>query len=49
MRNWVGYAKIIGDDSYKKIIKDVNIPAHIEKKLSYRLLKYKKETPPSPD
>jgi tetratricopeptide (TPR) repeat protein len=49
MRNWVGYAKIIGDDSYKKIIEDVNIPAHIEKKLSYRLLKYKKETPPSPD
>jgi len=49
MRNWLGYAKIIGDASYKKIIEDVNIPPHIEKKLSYRLLKYKKETPPSPD
>ena len=49
MRNWVGYAKIIGDTSYKKIIEDVHIPLHIEKKLSYQLLKYKKETPPSPD
>ena len=49
MRNWVGYAKIIGDASYKKITEDVNIPSHIEKKLSYRLLKYEKENPSSPD
>ena len=49
MRNWIGYAKIIGDTSYKKIIEDVPIPAHIEKKLSYRLLKHKKESSPAPD
>ena len=35
--------------SYKKIIDNVTIPSHIEKKLSYRLLKYKKATHPSPD
>ena len=49
MRNWIAYAKIIGDMSYKKIIEEVSIPAHIEKKLSYRLSKYKKESSSSPD
>ena len=33
MRNWIGYAKIIGDLSYKKITKEVPISPVIEKKI----------------
>ena len=49
MRNWLVYAKIMGDLSYKKIIKEIPISPAIEKKLSDDLLKRKKEFSPSPD
>tara|TARA_Y100000590_G_scaffold2860_1_gene3782 strand:+ start:3725 stop:5068 length:1344 start_codon:yes stop_codon:yes gene_type:complete len=38
MRNWLGYAKKIGDQSYKNIIKDITVQPAIEKKLSNQLL-----------
>ena len=43
MRNWLGYAKKIGDLSYKSIINDVTIHPLIEKELSGQLLKRSKE------
>ena len=43
MRNWLSYAKKIGDLSYKNIIDDVTIHPLIEKKLSNQLLKRSKE------
>ena len=43
MRNWLGYAKKIGDLSYKNIINDVTIHPLIEKELSSQLLKRSKE------
>ena len=43
MRNWLGYAKKIGDLSYKNIINDVTIHPLIEKELSGQLLKRSKE------
>ena len=49
MRNWIGYAKIIGDLSYKKITKEVPISSVIEKRISDYLSKRKKEFSPSPD
>ena len=49
MRNWIGYAKIIGDLSYKKISKEVSISPVIEKRISDYLSKGKKEFSPSPD
>ena len=49
MRNWISYAKIIGDLSYKKITKEVSISPDIEKKISDYLSKHKKEFSPSPD
>ena len=49
MRNWLGYAKKIGDLSYKKIIKEIIISPFIERKLSDYLSKRKKELSPSPD
>ena len=49
MRNWIGYAKIIGDLSYKKITKEVSISPVIEKRISDYLSKRKKEFSPSPD
>ena len=49
MRNWIGYAKIIGDLSYKKIAKEVPISPVIEKRISDYLSKRKKEFSPSPD
>jgi hypothetical protein len=49
MRNWLIYAKIIGDRSYKKIIKEVPISPTVEKKLSKYLAKRKKEFSSSPD
>jgi len=49
MRNWIGYAKIIGDLSYKKITKEVSISPVIEKRISDYLSKGKKEFSPSPD
>ena len=49
MRNWIVYAKIIGDLSYKKIMKKVPISPTIEKKVYDLLSKRKKEFSPSPD
>ena len=49
MRNWIGYAKKIGDLSYKKITKEVSISPVIEKRISDYLSKGKKEFSPSPD
>ena len=49
MRNWIGYAKIIGDLSYKKITKEVSISPVIKKRISDYLSKGKKEFSPSPD
>ena len=49
MSNWIVYAKIIGDLSYKKIIKKVPISPIIEKKVYDLLSKRKKELSPSPD
>ena len=43
MRNWLGYAKKIGDLSYKNIIDDVTIHPLIEKELSNQLVKRSKE------
>ena len=43
MQNWLGYAKKIGDLSYKNIIDDVTIHPLIEKELSNQLLKRTKE------
>ena len=53
MCNWLVYAKIMGDLSYKKIIKEIPISSVIEKKLSNKLSnklsKRKKDLSPSPD
>ena len=49
MRNWISYAKMIGDLSYKKITKEVSISPAIEKKITNYLSKRKKEISPSPD
>jgi len=49
MRNWLAYAKKIGDFSYKKIVKEVTISPVIEKILSDYLLRHKKEFSSSPD
>ena len=49
MCNWLVYAKIIGDPSYKKIIKEIPISPVIEKKLSNKLSKRKEDFSPSPD
>ena len=49
MCNWLVYAKIIGDPSYKKIIKKIPISPVIEKKLSNKLSKRKEDFSPSPD
>ena len=38
IRNWLGYAKKIGDQSYKKITDDISVQPLIEKKLSGQLL-----------
>ena len=38
MRNWLGYAKKIGDLSYKNIIDDITILSLIEKMLSIYIL-----------
>ena len=43
MRNWLGYAKRIGDLSYKNIINDMTMHPLIEKELSSQLLKRSKE------
>ena len=42
MHNWLGYAKKIGDLSYKNITEDVTIHPAIEKELSGQLLKRSK-------
>ena len=49
MSNWLVYAKIMGDLSYKKIIKKVSISPVIEKKIYDLLSKRKKEFSSSPD
>ena len=49
MRNWLAYAKKIGDLSYKKIIKEVVRSPIIEKILSDQLSKHKEKTSSSPD
>ena len=49
MSNWIVYAKIIGDLSYKKIIKEISISPVIEKKVYNLLSKSKKEFSSSPD
>lgn len=49
MCNWLVYAKIIGDPSYKKIIKEIPMSPIIEKKLSNKLSKRKEDFSPSPD
>ena len=49
MSNWLVYAKIMGDLSYKKIIKKVPISPVIEKKVYDLLSKRKKEFSSSPD
>ena len=49
MSNWLVYAKITGDLSYKKIIKEIPISPVIEKKVYDLLSKRKKEISPSPD
>ena len=49
MSNWLVYAKIMGDLSYKKIIKKIPISPVIEKKVYDLLSKRKKELSPSPD
>ena len=43
MRNWLGYAKKIGDLSYKNIIDDITTQSLIEKKLSNQLLERSKQ------
>ena len=43
MRNWLGYAKKIGDLSYKNIINDMTMHPLIEKEFSSQLLKRSKE------
>ena len=48
MRNWITYAKIIGDYSYKKIIKEVPISPVIEKRVYDFLSKRKKKNSTSP-
>ena len=49
MSNWIVYAKIIGDLSYKKIIKKAPISLSLEKKLYGFLLQRKKNVTASPD
>ena len=49
MSNWLVYAKIMGDLSYKKIIKKIPISPVIEKKVYDLLSKRKKEFSSSPD
>ena len=43
MRNWLGYAKKIGDLSYKNIIGDITTQPLIEKMLSDQLLERSKQ------
>jgi hypothetical protein len=43
MRNWLGYAKKIGDMSYKSIIDDITTQSIIEKMLSDQLLERSKQ------
>ena len=43
MRNWLGYAKKVGDLSYKNIIDDITIQSMIEKKLFDQLLERSKQ------
>ena len=43
IRNWLGYAKKIGDLSYKNIIDDITIQSMIEKKFSDQLLERSKQ------
>ena len=43
MRNWLGYAKKIGDLSYKNIISDITTQPLIEKMLSDQLLERSKQ------
>ena len=43
MRNWLGYAKKIGDLSYKNIINDITTQSIIEKILSDQLLERSKQ------
>ena len=49
VRNWLAYAKIIGDLSYKKISKKITISSVAKKKISGYLLRRKKEFSSSPD
>ena len=49
MSNWLVYAKIMGDLTYKKIIKKTPISPVIEKKVYDLLSKRKKNLSPSPD
>ena len=37
MRNWLGYAKKVGDYSYKKIFENATISPTIEKRLADQL------------
>ena len=48
MRNWIAYAKIIGDHSYRKIIKEVPISPVIKKRIYDFLSKRKKKISTSP-
>ena len=43
MRNWLGYAKKIGDLSYKNIVGDITTQSLIEKLLSDQLLERSKQ------
>ena len=43
MRNWLGYAKKVGDLSYKNIIDDITIQSMVEKKFSDQLLERSKQ------
>jgi hypothetical protein len=43
MRNWLGYAKKVGDLSYKNIVDDITVQPIIEKKISDHLLERTKQ------
>ena len=43
MRNWLGYAKKVGDYSYKKIFENTTISPTIEKRLADQLLNRSRE------
>jgi hypothetical protein len=43
IRNWLGYAKKIGDLSYKNIVDDITIQPIIEKKLTDQFLERSKQ------